>query len=82
MAGGGDHRTVRQEPTSRRELTNRRQTEVFILCGLVTVTFQVLLYIVAKGYSHRKIVLQLIVVLSGEYQIDSSNPEPMNCRIN
>jgi hypothetical protein len=47
---GGDLRTVRPEPTSGRELTNRRRNttedkqkseevrrEIFILCGVVTV---------------------------------------------
>jgi hypothetical protein len=41
---GDDLHTVRPEPTSRRELTNRRQTEVrsevFILHGVVTVSEQ------------------------------------------
>jgi hypothetical protein len=47
--------------------TDRRQTEVrsevFILCGVVTVTIRVLSwFIVTKCYSCSKIVLQVIVV--------------------
>jgi hypothetical protein len=44
------------------------RSEVFILCGVVTVTFRELsLFVVTKCYSHSKIVLQLIVVPTGEY---------------
>jgi hypothetical protein len=59
----------------RRPKTNRRQkkkseevrSEVFILCGVVTVTLRVLsLFVVTKCYSYRKIVLQLTVVPPGE----------------
>jgi hypothetical protein len=66
---------VRPEPTSGREVVmteyDGRQTEVrsevFIFCGVVTVTFRVLSwFIVTKCYSYTKIVLQLIVVLPGE----------------
>jgi hypothetical protein len=54
---------------------DRRQTEVrsdvFISCGVVTVTFKVSsLFIVTKCYSYSKIVLQLIVVPPGEYPIN------------
>jgi hypothetical protein len=48
---------------------DRRQTkvrsEVFILCGVVTVTFRV--FVVAKCYSYSKSVWELIVVPPGEY---------------
>jgi hypothetical protein len=71
---GGDLHTVRPEPTSGRELTNRRRTEVrsevFILCGAVTVTIKLSLFVVAMCYSNCKIVLQLIVVPPGEYPIN------------
>jgi hypothetical protein len=95
-AEGSDLHTVRPEPTSGKELTNRlvghiirqedriRQkaydkhnkseevsTEVFILCGVVTVTFRVLsLFVVTKCCSYSKIVLQLTVVPPGEYPIN------------
>jgi nitrate reductase NapE component len=47
------------------------RSEVFILCGVVTVTFRVLsLFVVTKCYSYSKIVLQLIVVPPGEYPIN------------
>jgi nitrate reductase NapE component len=54
---------------------DRRQTEarseVFILCGVVTVTFRVLLLsVVTKCYSYSKIVLQLTVGPPGEYPIN------------
>jgi hypothetical protein len=68
---GGDLHTVLPEPTSGRELTNIRQTEevrseVFILCGVVTVTFRVLsLSVVTKCYSYSK-----IVVPPGEYPLN------------
>jgi hypothetical protein len=46
------------------------RSEVFILCDIVTVTFRLLaLFVGAKCCSYSKIVLQLIVVPSGEYPI-------------
>jgi hypothetical protein len=47
------------------------RSEVYILCGVVTVTFRVLsLFVVMKCYSHSKTVLQLIAVPPGEYPIN------------
>jgi hypothetical protein len=45
------------------------RSEVFTSCGVVTVTFRVLLFVVTKCYSYSKIVLQLTVVPPGEYSI-------------
>jgi nitrate reductase NapE component len=43
------------------------RSKVFILCGVVTVTFRLLsLFVVAKCYSYSKIVLQVIVVPPGD----------------
>jgi hypothetical protein len=68
-------------PSSGRELINRTQnttedkqeaeekfrSEVFILCGVVTVTFRVSSrFVVTKHYSYSKIVLQLLVVPPAE----------------
>jgi hypothetical protein len=77
---------VRQEPTSGRDLANgtqntadttrdTRQTEVrsevFILHGVVTVTFRVLSwFVVTMSYSYSKIVLQLTVVPPAKYPIN------------
>jgi hypothetical protein len=74
---------VRPEPSSGRELANRRRnstehrqksevrSEDFTLCGVATVSFRVLtLFVVTKCYSYSKIVLQLIVVPPGEYPIN------------
>jgi hypothetical protein len=72
------------KPASVREITERIwqktedkqklkevRSEVFILCGVVIVTFRVLsLLVVTKCYSYSKIVLQLIVVPPGEYPIN------------
>jgi hypothetical protein len=54
---------------------DRRQTkvrsEVFILCGILTVTFRVFsLFVVTKCCGHSKIALQLIAVPPGEYPIN------------
>jgi hypothetical protein len=54
---------------------DRRQTEVrsevFILCGVVIVTFRVLsLFIVTKYYSYSKTVLRLIVIPPGENAVN------------
>jgi hypothetical protein len=73
---GGDLHTVWQKPTSRRELTNRRQTtteyrrwnqksEVKSLVYVVSS-----LFVVTKRYSYSKIVLQLTVVPPGENPIN------------
>jgi hypothetical protein len=53
------------------------RSKIFILC-VVTVTFRVLsLFVVMKCYSYSKIVLQLILVPPGEYQINRlTNPNP------
>jgi hypothetical protein len=55
----------------RQKLDEEVRCEVFILCGVVTVTVSVLsLFVVARCYSYSKIVLQLTVVLPGEYPIN------------
>jgi hypothetical protein len=47
------------------------RSEVFSLCGIVAVTFRVLpLFAVTKCYNYSKIVLQLIVVPSGQDPIN------------
>jgi hypothetical protein len=66
---GGDIHTVRTEPTSGRELTNRRQNTREYMA--FTITFRMLsLFVVTKCYSSTKIVLQLSVVLPGEYPVN------------
>jgi hypothetical protein len=54
------------------------RSEVFSLCGVVTLTFRVLtLFAVTKCYSYSKIGLQLIVVPPGEYPINRlTDPNP------
>jgi hypothetical protein len=54
------------------------RSQVFILCGVVTVTFRVLsLFVVTKWYSYSKIVLQLTVVPPAEYPINRlTDPNP------
>jgi hypothetical protein len=53
------------------EVRKRSQKEVFILCGVVTVTFRVLSwYVDTKCYTYSKIALQLTVVPSAEYPIN------------
>jgi nitrate reductase NapE component len=63
----------------RRQKMNRSQIqkseevrcEVFILCGVVTVTFRVLsLFVVMKCFGYSKIVLKLIVVPPGECSVN------------
>jgi hypothetical protein len=56
--------------TKRSQMNSEFRSEVFILCGVVTVTFRVLsLFVVTKCYSYSKIVLQLTVVPPAEYTI-------------
>jgi hypothetical protein len=66
----------RRQNTTRDRRQREVRGEVFILCGVVIVTFRVLSwFVVMKRYSYSKIVLQLIVVLPAEYPINS---EPIN----
>jgi hypothetical protein len=61
---------IRPEPEDKQKSDEEDRSEVFILCGVVTVTFRVLWFVVTKCYSHSKIVLQLIVIPSAEYPIN------------
>jgi hypothetical protein len=62
----------RQNTTEDRRQTEVR-SEIFILCGVVTVTFRVLSrFVVTECYSHNKIVLQLIVVQQLFFKIKKS----------
>jgi hypothetical protein len=75
-AEGGDPHTVRPEPTSEREMTNRRQKRTehrrrswgSEVKSLVYVVLP--LFVVMKCCSYSKTVLQLIVVPRGEYPIN------------
>jgi hypothetical protein len=60
--------TSRTQKTTRDRRQTEVKSEVFILCGVVTVSFRVLSrFTVMKRYSYSKIVLQLIVVPPAEY---------------
>jgi hypothetical protein len=60
-----------RQKTEDKQKSEEVRSEVFILCGVVTVTFRVLSWFVdTKCYSYSKIALQLTVVPPGEYPIN------------
>jgi hypothetical protein len=65
-----EHTEQQSESSLQLNRTQQADTDDFILCGVVTVTFRVLsLFVVTKCYSYSKILLQLTVVPPGEYPI-------------